>query len=57
MDYRPKDYWAPGTSVKVNLNLRGVDVGNGAIANQFKSYSFKVATTKRIAMVDVKAHT
>ncbi|MFF7242422.1 Ig-like domain-containing protein [Embleya sp. NPDC008237] len=57
VDYRPKDYWAPGTSVKVNLNLRGVDVGNGAIANQFKSYSFKVAATKRIAMVDVKAHT
>ncbi|MFI6985821.1 Ig-like domain-containing protein [Embleya sp. NPDC050154] len=57
VDYRPRDYWAPGTNVKVNLNLRGVDVGNGAIANQFKSYSFKVAATKRIAMVDVKAHT
>ncbi|WP_406282522.1 Ig-like domain-containing protein [Embleya sp. NBC_00896] len=57
VDFRPKDYWAPGTNVKVNLNLRGVDVGNGAIANQFKSYSFKIAPTKRIAVVDAKAHT
>ncbi|MYV99516.1 L,D-transpeptidase family protein [Streptomyces sp. SID3343] len=57
VDYRPQDYWAAGTTVKVNLNLRGVDVGNGAIANQFKSFSFKISDVRRIAQVDAKAHT
>jgi len=57
VDYRPREYWAPGTAVKVNLNLRGVDVGGGAIANQFKSYSFRIAGTKRVSVVDVEDHT
>lgn len=57
VDYRPEEYWAPGTSVTVNLNLRGVDVGDGAIADQFKSYGFRIADTERVSKVDVRAHT
>ncbi|WP_256987717.1 Ig-like domain-containing protein [Streptomyces sp. BR123] len=29
VDWRPKDYWKPGTDVKVEMNLNGVDSGQG----------------------------
>ncbi|MET9323057.1 Ig-like domain-containing protein [Streptomyces sp. NPDC003038] len=29
VDWRPKEYWKPGTGVKVEMNLNGVDSGQG----------------------------
>ncbi|WTW97420.1 Ig-like domain-containing protein [Streptomycetaceae bacterium NBC_01309] len=57
VDYRPKDYWATGTSVKVDLNLRGIDAGNGAKFEQFKSFNFKISDTKTVSVVDVDTKT
>ncbi|MET7304551.1 Ig-like domain-containing protein [Embleya sp. NPDC005575] len=57
VEWRPKDYWQVGTQVKVDLNLRGVDLGGGVMSKQFKSFSFKISDTKRIAVVDANAHT
>ncbi|OPC82833.1 hypothetical protein B4N89_19515 [Embleya scabrispora] len=57
VDWRPKEYWPTGTQVKVDLNLRGVDLGGGVMSKQFKSFGFKIADTKRIAVVDANAHT
>ncbi|WP_439675136.1 L,D-transpeptidase [Embleya sp. MST-111070] len=57
VDWRPKEYWPTGTQVKVDLNLRGVDLGGGVMSKQFKSFGFKIADTKRVAVVDANAHT
>ncbi|WP_406286465.1 Ig-like domain-containing protein [Embleya sp. NBC_00896] len=57
VEWRPKDYWATGTQVKVDLNLRGVDLGGGVMSKQYKSFSFKISDTKRIAVVDADKHT
>jgi lipoprotein-anchoring transpeptidase ErfK/SrfK len=57
VDYRPKDYWPTGTSVKVDLNLRGIDAGNGAKFEQFKSFSFKISNAKTVSVVDVNSKT
>ncbi|MCF2528654.1 L,D-transpeptidase [Yinghuangia soli] len=57
VDYRPKDYWATGTTVKVDLNLRGIDAGNGAKFEQFKSFEFKISSSKTVSVVDVDTKT
>ncbi|GAA4945210.1 Ig-like domain-containing protein [Yinghuangia aomiensis] len=57
VDYRPKDYWKAGTSIKVDLNLRGVDAGNGAKFEQFKSFTVKISSTKTVSVVDVDTKT
>ncbi|UGQ14203.1 Ig-like domain-containing protein [Yinghuangia sp. ASG 101] len=57
VDYRPKEYWPVSTQVKVDLNLRGIDAGNGAKFEQFKSFTFKVSDTKTVSVVDVDTKT
>ncbi|MDI2128270.1 L,D-transpeptidase [Yinghuangia seranimata] len=57
VDYRPKDYWAVNTKIKVDLNLRGVDAGNGAKFEQFKSFNVKISSTKTVSVVDVNTKT
>ncbi|WP_436788501.1 L,D-transpeptidase [Yinghuangia sp. YIM S10712] len=57
VDYRPKEYWPVNTQVKVDLNLRGIDAGNGAKFEQFKSFSFKVSDSKTVSVVDVDTKT
>ncbi|MGC0421464.1 L,D-transpeptidase [Embleya sp. AB8] len=57
VEWRPREYWKVGTQVKVDLNLRGVDLGGGVMSKQFKSFGFKISDTKRITVVDAKAHT
>lgn len=57
VEWRPKEYWPTGTQVKVDLNLRGVDLGGGVMSKQYKSFSFKISDTKRIAVVDADNYT
>lgn len=40
--WRPKDYYAPGTTVHVNANLYGVDVGGGMYGQEDESMSFNI---------------
>ncbi|MYS82372.1 L,D-transpeptidase [Embleya scabrispora] len=57
VEWRPKDYWKAGTKVKVDLNLRGVDLGGGAGSKQYKSFNFGIGNIARISTVDVAAKT
>ncbi|MYV97062.1 L,D-transpeptidase family protein [Streptomyces sp. SID3343] len=57
VEWRPKEYWAAGTKVKVDLNLRGADLGGGVGSKQYKSFNFAISAVARISTVDVAAKT
>lgn len=40
--YRPKDYWQPGTTINVNLNIYGVNFGNGVYGRTDRSETLHV---------------
>lgn len=49
--YRPQDKWAPHSSVRVTVKLKGQDIGNGMIVNQDYDITFKTGA-KNYAYVD-----
>jgi lipoprotein-anchoring transpeptidase ErfK/SrfK len=53
--WRPKSYYAPGTTVTVAAKVYGVDVGNGLYGQDDRSVSFKIGQ-KRVAVADAKTH-
>ncbi|GLZ49552.1 transpeptidase [Actinomycetospora sp. NBRC 106375] len=56
LNWRPKDYWRPGTQVTVDARLFGVDTGEGVFGAEDSSMSFTVGRDQR-ARGDVNAHT
>jgi lipoprotein-anchoring transpeptidase ErfK/SrfK len=56
LNWRPKDYWRPGTQVTVDARLFGVDGGRGLYGAEDTSFSFTVGRDQR-ARGDVNAHT
>lgn len=42
VDYRPEQYWQPGTRVAVKLGLRGLDDGSGRVGTADRQFSFTV---------------
>ncbi|MEU3774944.1 Ig-like domain-containing protein [Streptomyces sp. NPDC032472] len=56
VDWRPKDYWKSGTEVKVEMNLNGVDSGQGG-GYFVRDYvtDFKIGKDRRL-QVDLDAH-
>lgn len=42
VDYRPQNYWRPGTKVHVAMNLSGVQVGDGLFGAEDHSLDFTV---------------
>ncbi|AXK33847.1 hypothetical protein DVA86_15450 [Streptomyces armeniacus] len=53
IDFRPEDYWKPGSKVSVDLNLDGVDASEGVTGVQDKEFSFNVGRSQ-VSTVDVK---
>ncbi len=49
--YRPKEFWKPNSSITVEMNLFGVDFGNGMIGNADITSGF-TTHNKRVAVVD-----
>ncbi|RIJ77355.1 hypothetical protein D1871_07435 [Nakamurella silvestris] len=49
--WRPKNYWTPGTRVKVEVKIYGHDLGGGLYGQQDKTFSFRIGKSK-IAYVD-----
>ncbi|MFJ6003450.1 Ig-like domain-containing protein [Arthrobacter sp. NPDC092385] len=49
--YRPETFWAPNSTITVELNLFGVDFGSGMIGNADKTLTVKTHNT-RLAVVD-----
>ncbi|WP_432841134.1 Ig-like domain-containing protein [Dactylosporangium sp. CA-092794] len=53
--WRPEKYWAKGTTVKVSVNLLGVDLGGGVYGGGNSSANFSIGPA-RIAIADSNTH-
>ncbi len=53
--YRPKNYWQAGTTVDVNLDVNGVDAGNGIYGQEDRQVAFTIGDA-HIYKVDMKTH-
>ncbi|MFC5150235.1 L,D-transpeptidase [Streptomyces amakusaensis] len=56
LDFRPKEYWAPGTEVTVDVRLRDVQAAPGAYGIQHRKTSFTVGRSQT-SLVDAEAKT
>ncbi|OON80049.1 L,D-transpeptidase [Streptomyces tsukubensis] len=56
VDWRPKEYWKPGTKVRVNARLTGVSNGNGRYGTHDYRHNFKIGSDVE-AKVSVPGHT
>ena len=55
VNWRPKDYWKPGTTVKVRARLYGVDSGGGVMGTADHETNFVIGRDQR-AIGDVNTH-
>ncbi|MDQ0789316.1 hypothetical protein QFZ63_002786 [Streptomyces sp. B3I7] len=53
LDFRPEEYWKPGTKVSVTLNLDGVEGRPGVYGKQAKKIGFTIGRSQ-VSTVDVK---
>lgn len=56
LDFRPEEYWKPGTKVTVALRLRDVEGAPGVYGLQYKTFSFTVGRSQ-VSLVDAAEHT
>ncbi|MGW1493453.1 L,D-transpeptidase [Streptomyces sp. NPDC002402] len=56
LDFRPREYWKPGTKVTVDLRLRDVQAAPGVYGIQQKTVSFTVGRSQ-VSVVDAARHT
>ncbi|MDR7161175.1 Ig-like domain-containing protein [Arthrobacter sp. BE255] len=54
--YRPEAFWAANSTVTMDMQLFGVDLGNGQIANFNKKVNVNFGD-KKVAIADAAAHT
>lgn len=54
--WRPKAYWKPGTKVKVNAPLAGVQTGESKWVRQNKGGEFTISKRARVIKVDLAKH-
>ena len=40
--WRPEHFWKPGTKVKVDVNIYGIDLGDGVFGEKDSSYEFEI---------------
>lgn len=56
LDFRPEQYWKPGTKVTVHLGLDGVEGRPGVYGKQSKTVSFTIGRSQ-VSVVDARKHT
>ncbi|GAA2976238.1 Ig-like domain-containing protein [Streptomyces flavovirens] len=56
LDFRPAQYWEPGTEVTVDVGLRDVEGAPGVYGSQRKKVTFRVGRSQT-SVVDASAHT
>ncbi|MCU1516138.1 MAG: hypothetical protein JWQ75_859 [Pseudarthrobacter sp.] len=54
--YRPEAFWTANSTITMDMQLFGVDLGNGQIANFNKKVNVNIGD-KRVAIADAAAHT
>lgn len=53
--WRPKEYWQAGTKVNVNIDLTGVDLGEGVVAKRSREVAFRIGE-KHVSIADQRTH-
>ena len=53
--WRPKSYWKPGTEVSVDVDVNGVDAGNGIYGQEDREIDFEIGDA-HIYQVDAQTH-
>ncbi|MFC9603182.1 Ig-like domain-containing protein [Streptomyces niveus] len=56
LDFRPREYWKPGTEVTVDVRLRDVQAAPGVFGIQEKTVGFTVGRSQ-VSLVDAEKHT
>jgi lipoprotein-anchoring transpeptidase ErfK/SrfK len=56
LQYRPREYWKPGTSITVKATIYGKDLGGGVYGQSDVSASFKIGQSK-VAIADSNTRT
>ncbi|MFD7088434.1 Ig-like domain-containing protein [Streptomyces sp. NPDC056730] len=56
LDFRPREYWEPGTRVTIDLALRDVQAAPGVFGIQEKKVGFTVGRSQ-VSLVDAEEHT
>ncbi|WP_405011827.1 Ig-like domain-containing protein [Kitasatospora sp. NBC_01539] len=56
LDFRPREYWAKGTTVTLSLRLKDVEGAKGVYGTQSKDIRFTVGRS-RTSVADLAAHT
>jgi lipoprotein-anchoring transpeptidase ErfK/SrfK len=56
LDFRPEQYWKPGTAVTVDLHLRDVQGAPGSYGLQDKSFAFTIGRSQ-VSLVNAARHT
>lgn len=54
LEYRPKDFWEPGTTIKVRAALEGVPLGNGKYGDKDINRTVKIGKTARTVEISNK---
>jgi lipoprotein-anchoring transpeptidase ErfK/SrfK len=54
VDFRPENYWKPGTKVSVDIAMDGVDIGGGKYATKDRSVDFTIGRDQE-TVVDLKS--
>jgi lipoprotein-anchoring transpeptidase ErfK/SrfK len=54
VDYRPQNYWKPGTKVSVDIAMDGVDIGDGQFGTKDRQLSFTVGRDQE-TVVDLQS--
>ncbi|MFG3340078.1 Ig-like domain-containing protein [Glycomyces sp. NPDC048151] len=52
LEYRPKEYWQPNTTVSVRLGIGGLDIGDGAYGEFDAETSFNIDSESRYLEAD-----
>ena len=53
--YRPKNYWKAGSDIQVDVDINGVDAGNGIYGQEDRVVDFKVGD-KHVYKIDAQSH-
>ncbi|WP_381793949.1 Ig-like domain-containing protein [Streptomyces niveus] len=56
LDFRPREYWKPGTEVTIDVRLRDVQAAPGVFGIQEKTVGFTVGRSQ-VSLVDAEKHT
>ena len=54
--YRPKNWWKPGTKVKVSADINGVAAGNGIYGQRAVATDFTVSKRTLLTRINLKTH-